>query len=500
MTLHTDSLAAIEEIRRISGPDRNVVFVSGIFHIIHPGHSRLLRYAAQQGGCVVVGVTADSQASEVIIGEQDRLQAIQDIGCVHYAFILRDRAEEFIAALKPRTVIKGLEHKHQHNPEQSVVQAYGGRLIFSSGETLFSSLELIKKEMAESSHPSIQQQSAYLERHGISRADLLAALESMKAIRVVVIGDTIVDEYLTCDPVGLSREDPTVVVRPISSHRFLGGAGIVAAHARALGGPVEFFTVVGADKQAEFAFEKLEAYGVRVNAVTDDTRPTSHKLRYRAHQKTMLRVNSFSEQDIDEAIQEKLLISLTKALDNADLLIFSDFNYGVLPQKLVNEITRLARARGLFIAADSQSSSQIGDISRFGNVSLATPTEHEARLAVRDTNSGLASLALYLSKTMTCDELIVTLGAEGIFIHAGRPHGDKWMDDRLPAFNTAPKDPAGAGDALLVAASLARTAGHPIWLAAYLGSLAAACQVDRIGNTPLALEELRQVISRAHAL
>jgi rfaE bifunctional protein kinase chain/domain len=496
MTLHATSISAIEHIHETYGSDAGVVFVSGIFNTIHPGHSRLFRYACQQGAPVVIGILDEAIGEKAILSAEDRLAAVSDNSYVDYAFILHDRPEDFISEFKPRTVLKGKEHSERFNPERAVVEKYGGRLIFSSGETSFSSLELLRQDFLQVNHATIVQPTAYLKRHNLSADRLAARISEMRKRRIIVIGDTIVDEYATCDAVGLSREDPTVVVRPLFSKHFLGGAGIVAAHARALGAHVDFFTVLGKDSVADLALSMLNEYKVTTHAVVDETRPSTHKKRYRAHDRTMLRVNTFSEVEISSKIQQDLFERLMAVLDQVDLLIFSDFNYGILPQSLVEKIAIEARERNIFLLADSQTSSQTGDISRYHTMSLMTPTEHEARVALRDTTSGLAQVAKKLMEIAECENLVVTLGAEGVFGQTRHSDGEGWISDRLSALNKAARDPAGAGDAMLVAMGLAMTSGASLWEALYLGAVAAACQVSRIGNMPLSPEEiLREVVN-----
>ena len=142
------------------------------------------------------------------------------------------------------------------------------------------------------------------------------------------------------------------------------------------------------------------------------------------------------------------------------------------------------------MVADSQSSSQVGDVARFRDMLLLTPTEREARLALHDSNSGLVVLAEAIRERSRAKNVILTLGAEGVLIHANVDAPGGWLTDQLPAFNPAPKDAAGAGDSFLTCTSLALLAGANIWQSAYLGSLAAACQVGRVGNLPLSVEEI----------
>jgi bifunctional ADP-heptose synthase (sugar kinase/adenylyltransferase) len=144
------------------------------------------------------------------------------------------------------------------------------------------------------------------------------------------------------------------------------------------------------------------------------------------------------------------------------------------------------------MVADSQSSSQIGDVSRFQGMLLLTPTEREARLAVRDMNSGLAVLADALQRKARAGHVFVTLDAEGVLVYSADDAQEGLTTDQLPAFNTAPKDVSGAGDCLLVCASMALVSGASVWESAYLGSIAAACQVGKVGNSPLSAAEVIQ--------
>jgi rfaE bifunctional protein kinase chain/domain len=216
----------------------------------------------------------------------------------------------------------------------------------------------------------------------------------------------------------MSQEDPTIVVTPIMHDRFVGGAGIVAAHTRGLGAQVKYFGVVGEDQTSNFALQTLQKHGVDACLIKDESRPTTLKQRYRARGKTLLRVSHLRQHDISHELIMNMLGKLDLALESADLLVFSDFNYGCLPQPLVDQIIARCVQYGVPMVADSQSSSQVGDISRFPGMLLVTPTEFEARLAVRGTGSGLAVLADALCSKARADHVFVTLGAEGLLVHS----------------------------------------------------------------------------------
>lgn len=474
------------------GACRPLVFVSGNFNILHPGHLRLLSFAAELGGPLIVGVNPDDTPG-VSMPQQDRLQGVQAIGVVADAVALTEPAEMFIARLKPEIVVKGKEYAQRDNPEQKIVSSYGGRIVFSSGEVRFASKALLEREYSEMQFSLIRKPIDYPERNGFRIEDLAGVPPRFSGLKVVVVGDLIVDEYINCDPLGMSQEDPTIVVTPIENKLFVGGAGIVAGHARGLGAEVRYISVTGSDEGAVFARSMLEEYSVVVDLFVDPTRPTTLKQRYRAQGKTLLRVNRLRQHAIEGDHQQRIYAAADAALRHADLLLFADFNYGCLPQPLVDALSERAREFGVMVAADSQSSSQVSDISRFKGMSLITPTEREARLALREQDSGLVVVADRLQRTADAKHVVITLGAEGMLIH-GFDNGT-YRTDRLPAFNTGPKDVAGAGDSFFTCSAMALRLGVDIWAAAYLGSLAAACQVSRVGNLPLTAAELMTEIA-----
>jgi len=475
---------------------QRTVFVSGNFNILHPGHLRLLRFAKESGDRLMVGVESDRIAGNgAHVPEQLRLEGLQSIGLVDEVMLIDEPVADIILRLRPDIVVKGKEHELLYNPELNALEQYGGSLVFSSGETIFSSFDLIRKEFKEFDFRAISLPKEYLARHHIDKARLVELLQSFSKLKICVVGDLIIDEYITCQPLGMSQEDPTIVVTPVDSIRFIGGAGIVAAHAAGLGANVDFYSVSGNDASRKYALENLSAVKVNAVLVLDDTRPTTLKQRYRSHGKSLLRVSHLHQGGISIKLQSQMIELIEQSIKEVDLLVFSDFNYGCLPQPLVERIIDIAKSHGVMLVADSQSSSQTGDIGRFRGMNLITPTEREARISTRNREDGLVVLAEQIRQQAIAHNVLLKLGEEGVLVHAGNGKENDWLTDRIGALNSAPKDVAGAGDSLLIASAMTLVSGGNIWEAACLGSLAAAVQVGRVGNTPLKAEELIQELN-----
>ena len=482
-----DCLSFAAVLRKQFSESQKIAFVGGNFNVVHPGHLRLLKFASENSDLLIVGVNPDG-LPEITVPTSMRVEALEAITIVDHVILLDQPLDDFIRALRPDLVVKGKEHSEHFNSEEDLVAEYGGRLMFGSGDVTFSSRELIEHERFWENRPPLIKSEAFAARHGFDVANLEHLVEKFLGMRVVVLGDLILDSYVICDPVGMSQEDPTVVIMPREERLFVGGAGIVASNARQLGADVNFITTVGDDERARFGLEELNRAGVETHFIVDSSRPTTLKKRYRAHGKTLLRVNELRDHSIGDDLVAMFLSKFDDIADQTDLVLFSDFNYGCLPQQLIDAVADRCRERKIMMAADSQASSQYGNIGRFKGMTLITPTEREARLAVTDFEAGLATLASKLQMVAGADHVVITLGSDGVLVQSQQDGAP--FTDRLPAFNREPQDVAGAGDALFALASLAVCAGASIWEGVFLGSVAAGFQVGRVGNDPLSSRNL----------
>ncbi len=468
---------------------QRLICVFGNFNILHPGHLRFLKFAAEQGDKLVVGLYDKDSSPGAFLENHERIEALQSVAVVDDIVLVTDNKLAIIEQLQPYAVVKGKEFEKQDNDETDILAHFDGKLIFGSGET--ASSNYLNEESTDSNYLNLSYKSlAYCSRHQINNRLLAGIVESFSTLNVAVLGDVIIDEYIECQPVGMSREDPTLVVSPLNSQKFVGAAGIVAAHAKGLGATVDFYSVVGDDDNADFAEEQLATYGVNAHLIRDDSRPTTTKTRYRANGKTLLRVNNFRQHDIYKPLREQMLQAIAPTLSQYDLIIFSDFNYGVLCNGFLESLIQQAKTLNVPMVADSQSSSQVGDLAKFHDMLLVAPTEYEARLTLKNNKDGLIQVSEQLGNQLNCEHVFVTLGEEGVLVRSRNDENQWWDTDELPALNKHPVDVAGAGDAMLTAASLSLVAKSDIWQASLIGALAAACQVSRVGNIPLQQQDL----------
>lgn len=469
------------------------VLVSGTFNVLHPGHVRLFRFAKELGQELIVAVDSERLAGDrSYVADSLRLEAVAAVQWVDRAFVNDKPLDELINEIRPDVVVKGKEHESLENIEEEPLSRYGGKLIFASGEVTFSSSNLLREEFKSQIADPLVLPEQFMTRHKISLSRLKEIVVEFSRLSVCVVGDLIVDEYIECQALGMSQEEPALVVSPLDSKRYIGGAGVVAGHARAMGANVKFITVAGDDDLANYVHDELNRLGVNAEVLRDESRPTTLKQRFRSAGRSLLRVSHLHQRSISSQLQTRFLSEVEKGIADADLLIFSDFNYGCLPQGLVQYISSICRERGVPIVADSQSSSQVGDVSRFLDMNLITPTEHEARIATRDQDSGLVVLAESLRQKSRARNIFLKLGGDGMLVYKSNNSGNP-ETDKIEALNRFPNDVAGAGDSLLVASSLALASGADVWEAACLGSLVAGIQVGRIGNEPIGAAEIVDV-------
>jgi rfaE bifunctional protein kinase chain/domain len=493
-----------ESLRQAIGPfprKRKVIMCHGVFDVVHPGHLRHLLYAKSKADVLVASITADKHISK----GHDRPHVPQDLRALNLAafemvdYVVIDpnaKPLENIALIQPDLFAKGYEYVVEGMPpktaeEKDVVEAYGGQMLFTPGDIVYSSSTLINLAPPEI---KIDKLLMLMDAHGISFDSLRQALDKMAGRRVHVVGDTIVDSLSYCAMIGGQTKTPTMSVLFERRQDFIGGAAIVAKHLRAAGAEVVFSTVLGDDPHQAFVVDGLKEFGVTCKAIIDPTRPTTNKNAIVAGGYRLLKVDTLDNRAIDDHILAELCGHVRDV--PADATIFSDFRHGMFNRRTIPELIA-AIPKGRYRVADSQVASRWGNIVEFQGFDLITPNEREARFALGDQDSGIRPLAAQLYDQARCKILILKLGSRGVLTCRNNNHADLDSFYVLDSFADNVVDAVGAGDALLAYATLAQMAVGSDVVATILGSLAAACECERDGNIPI---EAKHVAAKIDAV
>ena len=466
-------------------------FISGHFNILHSGHLRLFRFAKNKSKKLIIGLYVDPQEEDkYLLPLKTRLEVLKNCNLVDQVTLIRNNLLNVIKKIKPDLIIKGSEFRYLENLETQYTKNNNSKLLFSSGEKTI--IKLPQSNL--NNNNNLKFDKNYLSRNKISKTDLIKTLSGFKNKSVCVIGDIIVDDYSYHEALGMSQEDSSIVVKPIETSKYLGGAGIVAAHSAKLGAKSFLISVVGNDREAIFAKNKLKEYGVKNLLLIDNNRITTLKKKIKLNDKTLLRINDFTHEFINKNLQNKIYDKIKSIIKQLNLLIFSDFNYGVLPSELINKIVILCKKNNVLTSADSQLSSQIGDITRFKEIDLISQTEFEMRSSLKNSNDGLVEVMSIFRKINNSKNLFMKLGEQGLIINHYNKNND-YYTDKLDSINSFPVDTAGAGDSMLVSSSLSLCVSNNIWQSAFIANLVAAIQISRVGNTPISFEEVKSAIS-----
>ena len=192
---------------------------------------------------------------------------------------------------------------------------------------------------------------------------------------MIVLGDTIVDQYAACEAIGMSAEAPVVVVREPARCNFI-AAAVVAAHIRALGAHCDLVSVVGNDSTANLVQQELKDQTIGDFLVRDPSRPTTFKKRYVVENQKLFRVSRLEQHNLDATIEEQVIERLERLAPQSHGIVVSDFVYGVVTPRVLEVVQRLAQRHNLLFFGDLQCSSQVGTISCFQTFHLC-PNERE---------------------------------------------------------------------------------------------------------------------------
>ena len=448
-------IASLEKFPR----KKKIILCCGCFDICHPGHIRHLTYAKSKADILVVSLTADKNINKgpyrPHVPENIRAESLAALEVVDYVFIDEDAsALPSIQALRPDYFAKGFEYSDQHHEatvaEIAAVEAYGGEMVFTPGDVVYSSTKLLNTHLPKL---HIEKLISLMRQFNITFEGMRDAVSRFQNFRVHVVGDTIIDTYTRTNLIGSNAKTPTFSVLYDGHEDYLGGAAIVADHLRAAG--------------ADVTFTSHERVAKKNNIICGDTR--------------LLKIDTVDNTPLPARDIENIAYAIRTT--PVDCVIFSDFRHGIFHKGSIPVLSD-AIPENAFKVADSQVASRWGNITEFKGFDLITPNEKEARFALADQDSNIGRLVTATRDTAEAGNIILKLGVRGmVFLENDRPYS-------VDSFAGNVKDAVGAGDALLAYATLTMLATKSLPMACIIGSIAAACECELDGNIPIKPENI----------
>jgi len=312
------------------------------------------------------------------------------------------------------------------------------------------------------------------------------AIDKFKTLRVAVLGDLILDEYLFGKVERISPEAPVPVVTIENKRLHLGGAANVALNLRTLGAYVELFGVIGDDIDGKEILGLLNSKGIDgVGVIVDEERPTTKKTRVVSRGQQMIRLDRESISPISPSKEEMLLSGLEKTSKNYSAIIIQDYNKGVLTERVITSALKIAK--GKLKAVDPK----YDNFFLYKGVDLFKPNLRELQDATGKrvkNEDDLIKLAMYVRGKVESKWLVITRGEAGSTIIS-----DNEIIS-IPSLKREVFDVTGAGDTVLSVLVLSLLSGLSIEESSLLASIAAGIEVGKFGTATVSREELFEVI------
>lgn len=480
-------LAEIAETARAEG--RTVVLCHGVFDLVHLGHVRHIEAARREGDVLIVTVTADKFVNKgpgrPIFAEALRAEMLAALEYVDWVGVnYGPSAEPLLDTLRPDIYVKGSDYENPDEDitgkiasEREVVERHGGRIVFTKDIT-FSSSSLINNYL-DIYDPPLRDLLDTL-RAGGGQERIPALIESVRDMKVLFVGDAIIDEYLYVEPLGKSAKENMIATLYRDHEVFAGGVFAAANHVAEFCREVEVVTGIGADCPYLELIRGALKPNVKLTTVAIEGRPTTRKVRYVDPGGTMRKlfeVYFMNDRPLAGEQSRQLAEVVTDRARGADLVVVTDFGHGLIDTSLA----RLLEANARFLAVNAQTNSGnqgYNLITKYSRADFICIDAPEARLAVADRYSDIATVVgEILPSRIDCRRLVVTHGGQGCY-----PFSDEEGVVRIPAFTKTVVDTVGAGDAFFAVAAPLVAAGGRMSDVGFVGNAAGAMKVGIVGH------------------
>lgn len=497
--LSLEDLAARSRALKVEG--KRVVLSHGTFDLMHAGHIRHLQRAKQEGDVLLVTVTGDAYVNKgpgrPVFSEQLRAESIAALACVDYVAVNPAiTAIEVLHKTQPSIYAKGSDYRSHSDDvtgniarEQAAVEAHGGR-VFYTDEITFSSSSLLNEHFGVL--PPETKEYLKVFREACSDKDVRQMVQSLSRLRVLVVGDAIIDQYHYTAPLGQAGKGSLLAVHYESEEQFAGGAIAVANHIAGFVGSVTLVTGLGTiDSHEQFIRDKLLPNVDPVFFYFQGA-PTVTKRRFvDADIAKLFEVYFFQEDPIQGETEEHICRWLSDHAASYDIVMVPDFGNGFITR----DMALLLSAEARFLAVNTQINSGNRGyhvIHRYPRADFVSLNEPELRMAAHNRHDPLESIAEHVGELVQVKQLAVTRGTRGVMMYDRKGS----MFHKVPALSTKVVDRIGAGDAFLSLSGICLGHGLPPEVAAFIGSAAAAIDVQIVCNRePIAASTLLKYIT-----
>jgi len=481
----------LHELSELLEPLRNngkkIIHCHGVFDLLHVGHIRYFEHAKKMGDTLIVTVTQDQYVNKgpnrPTFTENLRAESLAALDCVDYVAVNQwPTAVETIRLLKPDFYVKGSDYKDSKDDitgkikdEAEAVQSIGGEIRFTEDIT-FSSSHLINSII-----PSFDEETnRYLHdfRRKYSPDDIFNEIDNLRDLKVMVIGESIIDEYVYCESMGKSGKESVLVMKYLSKERYAGGALAIANHLSDFCDKVTLLSYLGDKKPEEDFVRNRLAANIEPIFVYKAESPTITKRRFLDSYSLakLLGVYDLNGEPLNGEDQNILCGILKERLQEFDVIIVADYDHGLITPKIIDILTNGTP----FLAVNTQiNAANIGfhTISKYGNADYVCIHEGEIRLDQRSRKGDLRDLVRNLSTRMNNPSVMITRGSNGSLFY----REDEGFTT-CPAFAVKIVDRTGAGDAVFALTSLMAVRRAPSDAISFVGNLVGADAVSIVGN------------------
>ena len=482
------TLDELEEIvRQQKTEGQKVVLCHGVFDLLHPGHIHHFQAARKNGDCLIVSITKDEYVGKgpgrPVFNERLRAETIAALECVDFAVINQwPTAIETIRKLKPNVYVKGSDYA---NPEEDItgnirleekaVREVGGQLVFTD-EISFSSSNVINNFLDV--FPEETQSFLQSFRSRYTADGVINKINELGKLKLLVIGDAIIDEYHYCQAMGKSPKETIVATRYVNEESFAGGVLACANHVAAFCDRVDLITCLGSQNSREDFIRKHLKPNIRPTFFYRDDASTVIKRRFvePTFLSKMFQICFLNDTNLPLEIDRQLQDYLTKVLPDYDAVLVADYGHGLISPETIS----ILESKAKFLAVNTQTNSAnlgFNLITKYRKADYICIDEPEIRLALHNRTGQLEKLILRIHKLLRAETVNITRGHLGSLTYSAN---ESFLS--TPVFSNEIVDRVGAGDAFFAISSPCASARFPIDLIGFIGNMAGELAVKIVCN------------------